>query len=160
MSDANADQFTIEAWIRVNSWASGNNIVAQYTNAGSYGWAFQIIGSDELRFASSADGSTFNVIIDTTGANLTTGVWYHVAVDKDATGKIRLYKDGSMFGSSTPADSSIFNASTGLAIGANGLNLANFNGWIDELRITKGTARYASDSGYDVPTEAFPDIVC
>jgi hypothetical protein len=25
-----------------------------------------------------------------------------------------------------------------------------FGGWIDELRITKGVARYASDGGFDV----------
>jgi hypothetical protein len=27
---------------------------------------------------------------------------------------------------------------------------------MEELRITKGVARYASDSGYAVPTAAFP----
>lgn len=26
------------------------------------------------------------------------------------------------------------------------------NGWLDEVRITKGVARYASDSGFAVPT--------
>ncbi len=29
-------------------------------------------------------------------------------------------------------------------------------GWLDELRITKGVARYASDGGFTVPTAAFP----
>jgi hypothetical protein len=33
---------------------------------------------------------------------------------------------------------------------------ATFGGWIDELRITKGVARYASDGGFTVPTAAFP----
>jgi hypothetical protein len=32
----------------------------------------------------------------------------------------------------------------------------DLNGWLDEIRITKGVARYASDSGYTVPTAAFP----
>ena len=32
-------------------------------------------------------------------------VWYHFAVDKDASGKIRLYVNGVMVGSSTPLNS-------------------------------------------------------
>ena len=31
-----------------------------------------------------------------------------------------------------------------------------FNGNMDEIRITKGLARYASDSGYTVATQSFP----
>jgi len=31
-----------------------------------------------------------------------------------------------------------------------------FDGWIDELRITKDVARYASDSGFAVPTSVYP----
>jgi hypothetical protein len=33
-------------------------------------------------------------------------------------------------------------------------------GDLDELRITKGVARYASDSGFVVPTAAFPRVAC
>ena len=63
-----------------------------------------------------------------------------------------------MVGSAT--DGSIINiASTEYCtIGTIG-TLDTFNpltGWIDELRITKGVARYDSDSGFTVPTAAFP----
>lgn len=88
---------------------------------------------------------------------MTTGVWYHVAADKDATGKIRLYVDGVMLGSATPANSAIFNSTAGLGIGAQGANgNVDMAGWLDEVRITKGVARYASDSGFTVPTAAYP----
>lgn len=33
------------------------------------------------------------------------------------------------------------------------------NGWLDEVRITKGVALYASDSGFAVPTAALPALL-
>ncbi|TIT84704.1 MAG: LamG domain-containing protein, partial [Mesorhizobium sp.] len=81
--------------------------------------------------------------------------WHAIAVDKDSSGKIRLYVDGSVFASATPADSTIFNSTGALEIGR-ALATAVYDGWIDELRITKGVARYASDSGYTPATSAFP----
>jgi Concanavalin A-like lectin/glucanases superfamily len=94
---------------------------------------------------------------DTTGAGMTTGVRYHVAVDKDATGKIRIYVDGVMYGSSTPANSAFFSSTAPLTIGAQSSSgLVDMDGWLDDVRITKGVARYASDGGFTVPTSAFP----
>jgi hypothetical protein len=29
-------------------------------------------------------------------------------------------------------------------------------GWVDEVRITKGIARYQTDAGFTPPTRAFP----
>ena len=60
-----------------------------------------------------------------------------------------------MKGSGTPANSAMFNFNTPLTIGGRATT-QYLNGWIDEVRITKGVARYASDSGYTVPTAAFP----
>ncbi len=48
-----------------------------------------------------------------------------------------------------------FNSAGTLNIGMIGSSFG-FDGWIDELRITKGVARYASDSGFAVPTSAYP----
>jgi hypothetical protein len=58
--------------------------------------------------------------------------------------------------SATPR--TIFNSNLNLAIGSffNGVNL--MNGFVDELRITKGVARYATDTSFAVPASAFPRI--
>jgi hypothetical protein len=48
-----------------------------------------------------------------------------------------------------------FNSAGTLDIGMIGSSF-EFDGWIDELRITKDVARYASDSGFAVPTSAYP----
>jgi hypothetical protein len=49
---------------------------------------------------------------------MTTGQWYHVAVDHDATGKVRVYIDGVMRASSAPTNSAIGDYAGALGIGA------------------------------------------
>jgi concanavalin A-like lectin/glucanase superfamily protein len=88
---------------------------------------------------------------------LNTGVWYHLAVDKDSTGKIRLYVNGAVVGSATPANSTInHNAGQPVSIGCTGFGGNPLSGWVDEVRVTKGVARYKTDAGFTPPTHAFP----
>jgi hypothetical protein len=161
LSSANSDQFTVELWVRMTTTAINKIFLAQYTTDGTVGWAFQTSGANanEFQFFYSLDG-TFanNVSVTTTGAVLSTtlSVWHHIAVDKDATGKIRLYKNGVMLGSATPANSVIFNSPQPLGVGVSPAGAGAMDGWIDDVRITKGKARYASDAGFSVPTGAYP----
>jgi hypothetical protein len=90
------------------------------------------------------------------GGTVATNVWQHVCADFDGA-KYRLYLNGAMVASSTTLVS-IFNPAKPLAVGANSDNAFIFSGNIDELRLTKGMARYASDSGFTVPAAAFPRV--
>jgi hypothetical protein len=124
-----------------------------------YAWSFETTGtSGEFTFKFSTNGTSWTSVTSS-GAGLTTGIWYHLAVDKDNSGKIRLYRNGVPVGSATPADSSIYHLPTyELTIGHNtwyGIGSA-LNGWLDELRITKRKARYHTDAGFTPPTHAFP----
>jgi hypothetical protein len=149
--------FTVECWIRVDNAATGNqHLMGQYdpgTNQRS--WALSYGTGNIAIFLSSAGLTSNNTV---TGAwTPTANTWYHVAVDFDGT-KYRVYADGVMRGSSTTTVA-LFNASSALAIGSilsSGANGSNFLGYLDEVRITKGVARYASDTGYTVPTAAYP----
>lgn len=157
LSAANSDQFTVECWVRFNVLKSNAPFVCQLFNSGNYSWTFQTAASsDEFTFKSSVDGTAWDVDVGSTGAGFITGVWYHLAADKDSSGKIRVYKNGVMLGSSIPTDSTIYNSLEDLAIGADKWTGVGVNGWIDEVRITKGAARYASDAGFAVPSAAFP----
>ena len=65
--------------------------------------------------------------------------WYHIAVDKDSTGKVRIYVDGVMKASDTPANSVIVSTRslTTITVGGAGADDQNpFKGNIDEVRIT------------------------
>jgi hypothetical protein len=77
-------------------------------------------------------------------------------VDRDSGGTMRIYADGVMLASITQSGLSLRNGDGLLEIGyATGVGYY-LDGWIDEVRITKGVARYASNSGFTVPTAAFP----
>ncbi len=153
--------FTIEAWVRFNSLVGFQTIVSQWDQSGSdKAWLFDFPGSanNVLRFGYSTNGAnnTFIQPAWTPSAN----TWYHVAVDRSGS-TVRLYAGTSGIGATLGSDTfsgSTTDAAEGVRIGSifNNADINFFNGWIDELRITNGAAAYASDSGYPVPTAAFP----
>lgn len=149
--------FTMEAWVQFTTAPSSSfhNLFGQRESSGNQRSFGLSVASNVLTLFRSADGATeTNVTGAWTPSTLT---WYHVAADFDGT-KTRLYVDGVMKGSSTTAVT-LFNSTADFTVGswltAGAFNSA-FRGFLDEVRITKGVARYASDSGYTVPTAAFP----
>lgn len=82
-----------------------------------------------------------------------TNTWYHLAITRSGT-SLRFFIDGVQRGS-TLTNSTNFSGTAILTIAlANGTGW-EFNGWMDELRITKGVARYTA--AFTPPTAAFPD---
>ena len=127
--------FTISAWIKVDSHGSSNRHFA--TQRGAY--HFGIHSSDTL-YMSVFNGSAS--ITASGGVNVTGGVWYHVVMtyttDTDimtnyVDGEYNRHRDLSAFGGMVPAGNYLF------VIGAedNTLPVARnfFNGTIDEVRI-------------------------
>jgi hypothetical protein len=147
--------FTVEAFIRPTSVGSSQFIVCQFgPTSGTLGWVLWMNASSQLAWNVSTTG-TDNLNDLTSSTTLSNNTWYHVCVDYDGT-KYRMYINGVMVASSTTART-INHPTQNLAIGSNSNQSAwEFQGFIDELRITKGVARYANDSGFTVPTNAFP----
>jgi hypothetical protein len=150
-----AGRFTIEMWVRLPIGGGSQVFASQWGLSGQFGWQFGLVGASSLGWYVSTDGTS--ILTDIAGTwSFVANTWYHVAVDYDGT-KYRVYVNGVMTGSSA-IPRTIFNSNLPLCIGAyyNGLNL--MNGFVDELRITKGVARYATDTSFPVPTSAFPRI--
>jgi hypothetical protein len=145
--------FTVELWVRFNSLTNAiQQIVGVWETSPNLSWVLRRNTGDTIIFAVSTTGAD-NFIDVTVAWTPTLATWYHICVDYDGT-KYRLYRDGSMIASSTTARN-IFNASAELAISST-IASRSVDGWIDELRITPGVARYASDGGFSVPTAAYP----
>ncbi len=158
LSAANSDQYTIEAFVNITAFGTGQNqVIFGFSDTiGSFSWNmyFPSMGG-EFTFFFSPDGSSVTNITSS-GAGITTGIWYYLAVDKDATGKIRLYRNTAMVGSATPANSVMFSpALINFGIGAASGNNSFLDGRL-VVRITKGIARCASDAGCPVPLVPFP----
>jgi hypothetical protein len=155
LSDANSDEFTIEYALYQTNWAGAHHQVLAQSAAGQQAFIIRhTFDTGQIIFFGSSDGSSFNVSITTAGNAPANNVWRDYCVEKDNTGKIRIYVDGVMRGSGTPANSALFNSNQVLLIG----DIAAPLHYMDELRITKGKARYKSDSGYTPTGGPFPRV--
>jgi hypothetical protein len=140
--------FTVEFFARWNSFANVNVIFDTRDGAAS---------ANGIVFYTTS-GGVFVVYRGVapliTGATLQTAQWYHIAVSR-SSGTTRLFVDGVQSGSSA-SDSANY-TDQNFFVGKTNEALSNyFNGYIDELRITKGIARYTAN--FTPPTAPFPDI--
>jgi hypothetical protein len=143
------DNFTIELWLYPSNLNS-LTIILDWRNAiGPQGDRPTIYrnGSNLVFFAGS------DLI---TGASaLTNQVFQHIALTK-SSGSTRLFVNGTQVGS-TYSDSKNYIAPQSGSIYIGGLlNAFSTAGYIDDLRITKGVARYTSN--FTPPAAQFPDI--
>jgi hypothetical protein len=142
--------FTIEFWLNLNSVTGSQTVVSNLTSASSTNPHLYMSASSIRYYTANADRIT--------GGALSTGQWYHIALVR-ASGSTRLYIDGTQSGS-TYSDTNNYGATAPLGIGtywASGspVTTSTLNGFIDDLRITKGVARYPTEP---FPTKAFPDL--
>jgi hypothetical protein len=150
-----AGKFTVECWFNTSTVAGGNYFMICQWDATltSEGWALWVQGAIPSWNISTT--GTDNIFQLNANQSILTGVWHLASVDYDGV-KYRFYLDGVMTMSSTTPET-IFNSVNKLVIGSENANSNYFfTGYIDEVRVTKGVARYASDSGFTVPTAAFP----
>ncbi|MDX1408120.1 MAG: LamG-like jellyroll fold domain-containing protein, partial [Saprospiraceae bacterium] len=144
-------EFTIETWVRFASTDSYSTLIGQAaTNGNQRAWLIDWT-SNQLRFIYHTDGRKKSQTVITGSWSPSPDTWYHVAVDRDSSDNLRIYVDGAIVAQATAAVS-IFNSPQDVFIGL------LHNGWLDDLRITKGAARYAG--AFDVPNNpAAPEDV-
>jgi len=139
--------FTIEFWLYLNA-TSTQTIVSNLSSASSTN-PHLYINTTIRYYTAGADRIT--------GASLSTGVWYHIALCR-ASGSTRLFVDGTQSGS-TYSDTNDYGSSAPFGVGTywslgSPVTTSTLSGYIDDLRITKGIARYTAN--FTPPTAAFP----
>jgi hypothetical protein len=144
--------YTIEAFVKFNVVSGQIFFVANFGNSPNWGWVLFWDGTN-LAYSVSTVGTDYHPILAAAWTPDTSN-WHHVCVDFDGT-STRLYLDG-VFKQKNTAVWNINNPSGQMTLGMNAIVADNFNGWMDEVRITKGVARYASDGGFTVPLVPFP----
>jgi hypothetical protein len=147
--------FTIEGWFYFNDVNSRAALINQGWGDSGYdtqgGFTFDIAGTA---------GGTVALAVGTMNAgafwiagvgSFVTGTWYHIALVRNGT-NISIYSNGQSIGSNTLTSASTIVGNMGkLHIGSYSGNSFNFNGYIDDFRITKGIARYTSN--FTVPSK-------
>lgn len=152
--DFGSGPFTVEMWIYPTSTSSQRLFMGQSDSGGSNYSPFRLeIVSGNYNFLISQTGSAWAGGTGTLTAPATANTWTHIALVRlDTT--VTLYVDGAAKGSRT-ISGAIFNSASPMLIGAGNAGGFAFAGYIDELRVTKGAARYTRD--FAPPKLPFPD---
>ena len=140
------NDFTIETWLNIavenvnygiicclNSWSSTANTVA---------YVIRLLSNKIVFYANNS------ISLFTSTTTISANRWYHVAVSRESN-VFRLYVDGVLEG--TVTSSLNMNATNRLHIGRFPDGSEQFNGYIDDLRIINGVARY-TQSYFTLPT--------
>ena len=157
--DFGSGDFTIEMWVRFTSLPSSGQFVALYshrdTSTSNNCINIWYTGTDNYFYASySTDGTTqSNAIFVTPSASANT--WIHIAMVRNGTA-LDFYTNGTKNTTVTIGSITLFNSPSVVRIGAANTTPTFFlNGYIDEVRVTKGVARYTAS--FTPATIAFPD---
>lgn len=134
--------FTMEMWARFNTAAANATLMQQMG-----GWKFGLV-SGQISFWANNN----NVQSGTAAFTPNPGQWYNFTVDRDASNVFRIYVDGVMVVKTTGYNEIVGGSTSALWFGYGD---SYFNGYIDEIRLTRGVARYASDGGFTVATTPF-----
>lgn len=141
--------FTVDLWVRFSSVAL-NDIIYDSRPGGTSGlYPTLLVGTGNVfsYFCNSATRITGSTVI----ANNT---WYHVALSRSGT-STKLFVNGSQEGGTYADTDNLLNGGARPTIAVSGFNTAvgDLAGWIDELRVSKGTARFTSN--FSVAQQAY-----
>ena len=138
----NNKDYTIEFWVYLSTNRTFNYVISKGGQS-SREWAVAV-GPTNIRFYWSVAGTGDSTILRS--ATLPLSTWMHIAVVKQGT-TIYIFKDGVQQGA-TGTFTSHFNGGGTLWIGrfTDYTNISHdLNGYIDDVRLTEGVARYTSN---------------
>jgi len=136
--DFGTGNMTIEFWLYRNNTTDDMAVIDARSGA-STGWLIYLGSGNKIIWFVSAGVITGSTTIGS-------GSWYHIAITKSGTTH-RLFVNGVQDGTatnSTSADAGIVSIGS-KSPGASSSSIVNLNGYIDDLRITKGIARYTAN---------------
>jgi len=141
--------FTIELWVYFNT-VSSDGIIYDCRNAADSTQPVIYRNSAVIQYYANAGNRI-------TSPTIAINTWYHVAVSRAGTTTI-MFINGNQVG--TYADSTVYTCGAQRPIiGAAGITgfvgTVGLNGYVDDIRVTKGYARYWYN--FQPPTRAFPN---
>jgi hypothetical protein len=151
-----AQPFTLELWMRPSSTANGGIVSA--TGTGGAQWNNARGPQYDLAVISSTIKWRWNDNLDATPAEISVALptlnqWHHYAVSYNGS-ITKVFLNGVESGSSTAVYTAPIVAPDRRRLFL-GVDDTVFSGYIDDLRITKGVARYTAN--FTPPTDPFPN---
>jgi hypothetical protein len=141
--------FTAECWINPTSLPSGDKCILEFrgSGGGSDGWVWFINSSNVMQIY---DGGT---LYTAASGTIIANQLNHIAISRKS-GIFTYYLNGAAVGTLTTYTTSTNASSTGIRIGIRQDTTNGYHGFIQDLRIYKGVAKYTG--GFDVPKPYSP----
>ncbi|MGQ9630780.1 MAG: LamG-like jellyroll fold domain-containing protein [bacterium] len=144
---------SVEAWIKLNSIGGNQRILRKGEGTPNTGYAMRVEGNVIRYFFYDSTNALRSMFGTTT---LSTGTWYHVAMTYDGT-TLRGYINGNLDNSITPpGGTTIGTNNLPLTIGGDSLKTYQFNGVIDEVKVTRVAKKYVPSSATVVTVGTIP----
>lgn len=140
--------YTIEFWVYFNSVTGTQDIIGNYVSNVATDWIV-IMSATGIQYYPSGSSS----YVYSGASSVTTNTWYHVAAVRSGS-TCSLYLNGVSVGTPLTFSTTLGDTTKPLYIGSRGGSSNYFNGYMDDLRITNGYARYTQN--FTVPTQPFP----
>lgn len=140
-----SDDFTVDMWVNPLS-TSTQRIMAKDNAATNYQWLNFAVGPSGINLGVSTNTSAWG-LLEISTISYSTGTWTHLAIVRSAQA-LRAYKNGTQVAFSTmvASASTVSSGSENLVIGSENYSpRREFNGYIDEVRISPGVARWFTD---------------
>jgi len=145
--DMGTGNVTIDMWVRPNTIANAVGLLEQYASSTAY-VCLQITSGKYLKFDIV---NTSTLVTMTASTQITEGEWSHVVVQRSGSAW-KIVLNGVSVATAT-ASITWPNLAAALTIGSSYKAGYALDGWIDELRISKGIARWPST--VSVPTTEY-----
>jgi hypothetical protein len=154
----NSVDFTIESWVWVNAAATATAILIN-KGSGTGNYAYELwssaVSSSDHRFAfrainAAASGTAIALVSPNT---IVRDTWYHVAATRSGS-SFNLWVNGTSVASGTSSDA-LFSTTANVSIGGFDNGVLPLSGKMDDIRITKGVARYTAT--FTAPSAEFPN---
>jgi hypothetical protein len=152
--------FTVEFWAYLNDQDAqdfvGTATWANYIGAGKSGWSVSYTSSS-VSF-SYQNNNSYVIATAFASTTLSTSTWNHVAVVRN-NGTIKCYVNGVASATTISSSTNFVSTTYGVWVGAAGdANTYGYelNGYLDDVRITNGYARYTAN--FTPPTAAFQNF--
>lgn len=143
--------FTLESWIWFVSASAAYGVIDKRSALAARGIALWV--NNAVITFMAGDTNTSGWEVNLTASAVSINAWHHIAATREGT-TYRLFVDGVKVGESTWAGTIADDASN-ILIGRQ-VSTSDFSGYMDDIRITKGVARYTAD--FTPPSAAFPNF--
>lgn len=140
--DFGSGDFCIEFFVRPATVSAVKGFLAKRTSNATFApFVIRMDATSHVVAESSLNGTTFGVSI-TSAATLSATTWYHIAYTRSGN-VFTLYIDGTASGTPVTLSGALTTNADVVVIGsADTGGSLQLDGYIDDLRITKGAARY------------------